>query len=224
MASLHELVRQAEIGLFIVQYLVFCSAPILCNCARDVISSSCTKIAQQERQNAFEMVLGQGRVRLLRCAGGIALEGMLFQRACHQITDFIMRSWAYLGDGPILYPGLSEPSNHICVWRDNPTCVSPLLDKMLLTAGVAAINIWESWQNSVDPTRWHSPKTFLDAWRGLNPDTSAVTRIANLLEEGTYEVRIYGYDAQCDRQPVLALSWIIFGVRGVFSVEDSWYV
>ena len=135
MASLHELVRQAEIGLFIVQYLGFCSAPILCNCARDAISSSCTKIAQQERQNAFEMVLGQGRLRRLRCAGEIASEGTLFQRACHQITDFIMRSWAYLGDGPILYPGLSEPSNHICVWRDNPTCVSPLLDKMLLTGG-----------------------------------------------------------------------------------------
>ena len=123
MASLHELVRQAEIGLFIVQYLGFCSAPILCNCARDVISSSCTKIAQQERQNAFEMVLGQGRVRRLRCAGGIALEGMLFQRACHQITDFIMRSWAYLGDGPILYPGLSEPSNH--VYGETILLVSP---------------------------------------------------------------------------------------------------
>ena len=226
MASLHELVRQAEIGLFIVQYLGFYSAPILCNCARDVISSSRAKVAKQERQNAFEIVLGQGRVRGLCCAGEIASEGMLFLRACHQIADFIMRSWSYLADGPALYPGLSEPSNHICVWRDNPTCVSPLLDKMLLTAGAADINTWESWQksvDSVDPTWWHSPKTFVDAWRGLNPDTSAVTRIANLLEEGTYEVRIYGYDAKCDRQPILALSWIMFGVRGVFSVEDSWF-
>ena len=224
MASLHELIRQAEIGLVIVECLGFCSAPVVCNCARDVLSSSCAKVAQQERLNAFEMVLGKGRVCGLRRTGEIVSEGMLFQRACHQITDLIIDSWSYLADGPILYPGLSAPFNHICVLRDNPACVSPLLDKMLLTAGVMDISAWESWQNFVDPTWWHSPKTFVDAWRGLNPGTSAVTRIANLLEEGTYEVRIYGYDAQCDRQPILALSWILFGVRGVFSVEDSWYV
>ena len=114
---------QAEIGLFIVQYLGFCSAPILCNCARDVISSSCTKIAQQERQNAFEMVLGQGRVRRLRCAGGIALEGMLFQRACHQITDFIMRSWAYLGDGPILSRTQRTVKPYLCMARQSYLCL-----------------------------------------------------------------------------------------------------
>ena len=80
--------------------------------------------------------LGQHRIRGLRHTDEVVSEGMLLQRACHQLTDFIMMSWAHLADGPICYPGLAEASDHICVWRDDPTCVYPLLDKMLLTAGV----------------------------------------------------------------------------------------
>ena len=223
MARFRDLVNQEEIGLLIVRNLGFCIAPILCNCARDVISLLCSTVAKQERDRAYRQILGDKKISVLYYPGQFSSHGMLFQLGCRQLTIFIMSSWFRLADGPICYPGLTHPSDNIMVWRDGPTCVSSLLDRMLSLIGVADVHAWEPWQKAAGLENWNPAVTFVDAWRDLNPDVDVVMWICKLLEKGTYEVRVYEYDGMWDRRPILVVSWVMFGVRGVFSVEDDWY-
>ena len=80
----------------------------------------------------------------------------------------VAAQWRDLFDKHIFYPGLAGSTSFIRVWRDDPTVVSPLLNKMVLTAGAWKMNKWKYWQRLEDPT-WSSSKSFLEAWRELNP-------------------------------------------------------
>ena len=221
MPKLQDMCSRAELGLLLVQWLGFCCAPILCNCTRGLLHEACAEAADEARKMALRDVLGQRRVLSLGPTGSCISNAVLFQRTCQELIDCIMEAWGQLANGAIFYPGLTESSEATCVWRDHPSAFCPLLNAMLVRAGVRQKGEWESWRHLMGPAR-PLPKTFLDAWRTLNPETPAVARISSLLEHGTYEVRIYPYDAVHDRQPILVLTWAIFGVSGVFSVEDTW--
>ena len=156
---------------------------------------------------ALRKVLGTRPVRTLRLAGKLILEAVLFQQACNELIDCIMEAWGQLANRAMCYPGLMESSETTCVWRDRPSAFRPLVNAMLVKAGVQQNEEWESWRHLVGPPE-PLAKTFLDAWRALNPETPVVARITSLLEHGTYEVRIYPYDEVYDRAPILLLTWV----------------
>ena len=133
-----------------------------------------------------------------------------------------MKQWQALHIGKdIFYPGLAAGTSSTRVLLDDPTVVSPLLNKMLRRAGVRKMNDWKYWQSFENPT-WSSSKSFVQAWRERNTGDSDVAGVTFLLEEGTYEVRIYPYDARYKRYRILVISWVMFGIRGVFLAEDRW--
>lgn len=146
---------------------------------------------------------------------------LTFIRASHRTVQLIDHTWDQLSKEAIYYPGLHEVSDFTCAWRGHAGDTMGVAGWMRTTADIQPDAGWIGWAEA-SADHGGQPDDFLEAWRRLNPGNMAVRKASALLKEAWYETRLYPYDWEMDRQPILVISWVVSGVAGAFVAEAAW--
>ena len=144
-----------------------------------------------------------------------------FCRTTRCMVRLIDHAWAQLTEDALYYPGLNEVSEFTCAWRGHGKDTLGVAGWLSTVADIPVDAGWLGWPEAGMYLDGFSDD-FLQAWRQLNPGNLAVRQASALLQEGWYEVRLYPYDWDLDRQPILVISWAIHGIIGVFVAEAAW--
>ncbi len=218
-------VSHHSLGL-LLDFLGVTVAPLLCSSALGLVPLSALKRLDDDLRAAEHLLNSSfSSSQLSLPSAFLRLRDLLyFLRLSKALVQVISAPFLRVQDTSMFVPGFTEMATSACfclqTWADTWSLAQIVLSAKEVDPHEVPLDLEDHL------AQLNLPHDYIAAWVAVNRGTCAsgaqVASAAALLKAGSYNVAFYPWNVNTDREAVVLLQFSVFGVAGVFVVQEAW--